>query len=156
AAVGRAGRAARADRGGAALRAEGRPIRTARSALPLRSQRLSHRADHQDAGAAGRAERARVAPAARPGDASDASGVSAMRWSAAIVLSVLLASASAHDARPKPADVGVTIDRGLGFLVRDALAWKSEASSPSTSRARPAGEGRRRAADRRAGAAREG
>ena len=34
--------------------------------------------------------------------------------------------ASAQDPRPKPADVNATIDQGLAFLARDALAWKKE------------------------------
>jgi hypothetical protein len=52
-------------------------------------------------------------------------GVSDMRLMVAIVLPLLLAGASAQDARPKPANVDATIDRGLGFLVEDALAWKA-------------------------------
>ena len=34
--------------------------------------------------------------------------------------------ALAQEPRPKPADVNATIDRGLAFLARDALAWKKE------------------------------
>jgi len=49
-----------------------------------------------------------------------------MRLNVAILLFVLPAVASAQDVRPKPADVDAAIDRGLGFLVKDALAWKSE------------------------------
>jgi hypothetical protein len=55
-----------------------------------------------------------------------ACGVSDMRVIAAIVVSVLLAGASAQAARPKPANVEPAIDRGLGFLVKDALAWKEK------------------------------
>jgi hypothetical protein len=39
---------------------------------------------------------------------------------------VVSAVASAQDVRPKPADIDATIDRGLGFLVKDALAWKNK------------------------------
>jgi hypothetical protein len=38
----------------------------------------------------------------------------------------LLGKASAQGPRPKPADVKATIDRGLAFLAKDALAWKKE------------------------------
>ena len=34
--------------------------------------------------------------------------------------------ASAQEPRPKPADVNATIDQGLAFLARGALAWKKE------------------------------
>jgi squalene-hopene/tetraprenyl-beta-curcumene cyclase len=44
----------------------------------------------------------------------------------AIVVSLLPAVASAQDARPTQTEVAATIDRGLGFLVKDALAWKME------------------------------
>ena len=49
-----------------------------------------------------------------------------MRLIVAIVVSLLPAIASAQEARPKRAEVDATIDRGLGFLVKDALAWKKE------------------------------
>jgi Squalene-hopene cyclase N-terminal domain len=49
-----------------------------------------------------------------------------MRLIAAIVVAVVPAAASAQDVDPKPAGLRVTIDRGLGFLVKDALAWKAE------------------------------
>ena len=49
-----------------------------------------------------------------------------MRWMVVLVVSLLPAVVSAQDARPKRAAVDVAIDRGLGFLVRDALAWKDE------------------------------
>jgi hypothetical protein len=48
-----------------------------------------------------------------------------MRLMVAIVVSVLLAVASGQDARPKPANADAAIARGLGFLVKDALAWKN-------------------------------
>ncbi|HVC92250.1 MAG TPA: prenyltransferase/squalene oxidase repeat-containing protein [Pirellulales bacterium] len=43
-----------------------------------------------------------------------------------ILVSLLPTVASAQDSRPKQAEVDATIDRGLGFLVKDALAWKTE------------------------------
>jgi len=49
-----------------------------------------------------------------------------MRLIVVIVVSLLPEIAAAQDARPKKADVDATIDRGLGFLVKDALAWKKE------------------------------
>jgi hypothetical protein len=49
-----------------------------------------------------------------------------MRLILAIVVAILLAVASAQDVRPKPANVDAAIDRGLGFLVKDALAWKGK------------------------------
>src|SRR5215475_728704 len=49
-----------------------------------------------------------------------------MRLIVVIVVSLLPEIAAAQDARPKKADVDATIDRGLGFLVKDALAWKEE------------------------------
>ena len=49
-----------------------------------------------------------------------------MRLIVAIVVSLLPAVASAQDARPKKAEIDATIDRGLGFLVKDALAWKKD------------------------------
>jgi hypothetical protein len=39
---------------------------------------------------------------------------------------VLTGTTSAQEPRPKPADVNATIDRGLAFLAKDALAWKKE------------------------------
>ena len=41
-------------------------------------------------------------------------------------LIVLTGTASAQEPRRKPADVNATIDRGLAFLAKDALAWKKE------------------------------
>lgn len=49
-----------------------------------------------------------------------------MRWVIAIVVSLLPVAALAQEAGPKRADVEAAIDRGLGFLVQDALAWKAE------------------------------
>src|SRR6476659_2445435 len=53
-----------------------------------------------------------------------ASGVFDLRLIVAIVVAVLPAAASAQDDRPMRADIDATIDRGLGFRVKDALAWK--------------------------------
>src|SRR5437867_3748060 len=47
-----------------------------------------------------------------------------MRCGTALVVVMLLASASAQDR--KPSEVGVAIDRGLAFLAKDAMAWKSK------------------------------
>jgi hypothetical protein len=49
-----------------------------------------------------------------------------MRLIVAIGVSLLPAVASAQDARPKRTEVDAAIDRGLGFLVKDALAWKKD------------------------------
>jgi hypothetical protein len=49
-----------------------------------------------------------------------------MRLMIAILASLLPAVAFAQDDRPKRSEVDATIDRGLGFLVKDALAWKKE------------------------------
>jgi squalene-hopene cyclase-like protein len=49
-----------------------------------------------------------------------------MRSIVAIIVVVLPAGVSAQDLRQKPSSVDATIDRGLGFLVKDALAWKNE------------------------------
>jgi hypothetical protein len=49
-----------------------------------------------------------------------------MRLIVAIGVYLLAAVASAQDAPPKRAKVDATIDRGLGFLVKDALAWKKD------------------------------
>jgi squalene-hopene/tetraprenyl-beta-curcumene cyclase len=49
-----------------------------------------------------------------------------MRLIVATIVAVLPSAASAQAARSKPADVGATIQRGLGFLVKDALAWKNK------------------------------
>src|SRR5436309_1311198 len=49
-----------------------------------------------------------------------------MRSIVTIVVVLLSGTASAQELRPKPADVRTTIDRGLAFLAKDALAWKKE------------------------------
>jgi squalene-hopene/tetraprenyl-beta-curcumene cyclase len=49
-----------------------------------------------------------------------------MRWTMGIIVAVLPWTAAAQAPRPKPAGVSATIERGLGFLVKDALAWKSK------------------------------
>ena len=49
-----------------------------------------------------------------------------MRLIVTIATLLLPAAASAQDAGPKRADLDAAIDRGLGFLVKDALAWKKE------------------------------
>ncbi|MCI0457036.1 MAG: hypothetical protein L0Z62_08660 [Gemmataceae bacterium] len=49
-----------------------------------------------------------------------------MRLIVVIVVAILPSAASAQEPRPKPADVSATIERGLGFLVKDALAWKKK------------------------------
>jgi hypothetical protein len=41
-----------------------------------------------------------------------------------VVAIILTGMASAQEPRPKPADVNATIDLGLAFLAKDALAWK--------------------------------
>jgi hypothetical protein len=49
-----------------------------------------------------------------------------MRLTIAILLSLLPVAASALDTHLKQAEVDATIDRGLSFLVKDALAWKAQ------------------------------
>ena len=49
-----------------------------------------------------------------------------MRPIVTIVVVILSGTASAQDLRRKPSEVDATIDRGLAFLARDALAWKNE------------------------------
>jgi hypothetical protein len=49
-----------------------------------------------------------------------------MRLFAAIAVSLLSVAATAQDVLSEPAAVKATIDRGLDFLVKDALAWKQE------------------------------
>jgi hypothetical protein len=49
-----------------------------------------------------------------------------MRLIVALVVVVLPSAGSAQDLRPEPSRVGATIDRGLRFLTRDALAWKNK------------------------------
>ncbi len=43
-----------------------------------------------------------------------------------VVISVVSVVARAQDAAPQTPDVAAAVDRGLGFLVKDALAWKAE------------------------------
>ncbi len=45
---------------------------------------------------------------------------------AGIVAATLPSVAPPHSPRPEPANVDATIQRGLDFLVKDALAWKKE------------------------------
>lgn len=49
-----------------------------------------------------------------------------MRSIVAITIFLLPATASAQGSGQKPASVDAAIDRGLAFLVKDALAWKSK------------------------------
>src|SRR5262249_23381209 len=50
-----------------------------------------------------------------------------MRFVVTIVAVIVVpGTAAAQKSRPKPADVNATIDRGLAFLAKDALAWKKE------------------------------
>src|SRR5438034_3922714 len=49
-----------------------------------------------------------------------------MRSIAAVTLFVLSVAASFNNGRPKPVNVDAAIDRGLGFLIKDALAWKEK------------------------------
>lgn len=49
-----------------------------------------------------------------------------MRMMIALIGSILLAAVSTQATPPRSAKVDVTIDRGLDFLVKDALAWKKE------------------------------
>jgi hypothetical protein len=49
-----------------------------------------------------------------------------MRLIIAIMVAVLPTTALAQDVRPKRADLDAVIDRGLGFLAKDALAWKKK------------------------------
>ena len=49
-----------------------------------------------------------------------------MRSLITLVVFILAVPASAEEVRVKPADVNSAIDRGLAFLVKDALAWKKE------------------------------
>src|SRR5262245_30834802 len=53
-------------------------------------------------------------------------GLLAMRLIAFLVVSLLPAVAVAEDVRPKPANIDTAIERGAGFLARDAVAWKKE------------------------------
>src|SRR5262245_13765867 len=58
----------------------------------------------------------------RPG----ASGSFAGRWVVALVVVLLVGRTSAAEPRDKPSGIATTIDRGLAFLAKDALAWKKE------------------------------
>ena len=49
-----------------------------------------------------------------------------MRSIVTIVVIILAGTASAQDRRPEPSGVTATIDRGLAFLAKDALAWRKE------------------------------
>ena len=49
-----------------------------------------------------------------------------MRLAVSLIIVGVTSVAMAEDARPEPAAVKATIDRGLGFLVKDALAWKEQ------------------------------
>src|SRR5262245_23789350 len=49
-----------------------------------------------------------------------------MRLLVVILGIALAATVVAQDLRHKPTGVRTTIDRGLGFLVKDAQAWKNE------------------------------
>ena len=53
-------------------------------------------------------------------------GDSRMRTVALTILMALPLAAAGHDKPAKPAKVDATIERGLGFLAKDALAWKKE------------------------------
>jgi hypothetical protein len=49
-----------------------------------------------------------------------------MRWIVAIVVTTLSAAALAQGLRREPPGVDAAIDRGLGFVAKDAMAWKSK------------------------------
>src|SRR5882757_1251005 len=49
-----------------------------------------------------------------------------MRLIIVIVVAALAGITLAEDARPEPEKVNAAIDKGLGFLVKDALAWKEK------------------------------
>lgn len=49
-----------------------------------------------------------------------------MRWLVAIAIAVVPAAASAQESSKTPRDANAAIQRGLVFLVKDALAWKKE------------------------------
>src|SRR5262249_45055617 len=55
-----------------------------------------------------------------------ASGAPDMRAVVPLVLVLLPTAVSAEDLHHKPSDVKASIDRGLAFLAKDALAWKDE------------------------------
>jgi hypothetical protein len=76
---------------------------------------------------AGHAERVWSIPAVALRFNPSKSGISDMR-SLVAALSLLASSgtALADEPAPKPADVSAAVDRGLAFLVKDALAWKND------------------------------
>ena len=49
-----------------------------------------------------------------------------MRWMVALVLTTLSVTALAQGVRRKPAPVDAAIQRGLTFVAKDAMAWKSK------------------------------
>lgn len=49
-----------------------------------------------------------------------------MRMILFVVLGTLPVGVAAQEVRKKPADVDASIERGLGFLARDAVAWKKK------------------------------
>lgn len=48
------------------------------------------------------------------------------RWIVALLAVILAWPAAAQELRPKPSGIGGAIDRGLAFLAKDALAWRSD------------------------------
>lgn len=55
-----------------------------------------------------------------------ASGSFDIRLIVALVVAMVAAPASAQELRRQPSGVEATIDRGLVFLAKDALAWKKK------------------------------
>lgn len=49
-----------------------------------------------------------------------------MRPTAIVIAAVLAGTVQAEDVRSKPADVAAAVDRGLGFLAKDWVAWKEK------------------------------
>src|SRR5262245_923712 len=49
-----------------------------------------------------------------------------MRLNATVLAAVLAGMVHAEDVRSKPTDVAAAVDRGLGFLAKDAMAWKEK------------------------------
>jgi hypothetical protein len=49
-----------------------------------------------------------------------------MRFVLAVVIATLASAVSADEKPPEPAQLNAVIDKGLGFLVKDALAWKEK------------------------------
>ncbi len=52
--------------------------------------------------------------------------VSQVRWIVALAVTALPGTAPAQEVRHEPPGVGAAVDHGLAFLVKDALAWKSQ------------------------------